>query len=100
MKTDWKKHLRSCAKIPCSFKVQRGHYHWYYGKYNSHLKNERLQERLLWNFITKHPGSFGHWGTDKEGNPTGAVIFNNGKAEAKWQNGHAHLNFNHKEDLD
>lgn len=98
MKADWKNHLNRCASIPCKFRVQRSHYHWYSGKYNSHAKTERLQERLLWNFVTNHTGSFGHWGLDKQGNPNGEIIFNNGRAGAKWQNGRALLNFHYKDD--
>ena len=35
MRKDWLKEVRHCGKIPCDFKVQMQHYHWYHGKWNN-----------------------------------------------------------------
>ena len=59
MRKDWLKELRSCAKIPCSFKIQRGHYHWYSGEYNKQGPDYREHPRL--GKLIHYPGTCASW---------------------------------------
>lgn len=58
MQKDFLKEIKKCADIPCKFKIQIFHNHWYRGKYNNrNIVKNHYKDRFLFKAIPRYIAS-------------------------------------------